>query len=146
MDSAERFSSKTVVIFIAYFSLFVGFFVSRYLRFFPSCASSSYLHFFLGSFLIAACSHPRSFQGVLAKSRSGDLPLLYRIQEVLGSDIASEIDYALSLRTIAIAGLSNRKCPAIVLHFIRNLIYTTQSHPHFQRYVICAVEAWLDEP
>ena len=50
------------------------------------------------------------------KSRSGVLPLLYRIQEVLGSDMGSEIDYAVSLRTIAIAGLSNKKCPATVLH------------------------------
>ena len=61
--------------------------------------------------------HIRVFSKVYRrKLRSGVLPLLYRIQEVLGSDIGSEIDYALSLRTIAVAGLSNRKCPAIVLH------------------------------
>ena len=54
MYSAERVSSKTVVIFIAYFSLFVGFFVSLYLTLsvllmllFPTCASYSVLSLFV---------------------------------------------------------------------------------------------------
>jgi hypothetical protein len=71
--------NKTVIVASSWCSIFtlpiflcllVSLFLSIY-GFFPFCASFPYLHFLLGSFLISTCSHPRSFQVVLAKVAIG---------------------------------------------------------------------------